>query len=301
MSLVSVILPVYNRDEVILNAINSVINQSYQNWELIIIDDCSTKDLKKIISQIKDPRIFFYRLNVNSGAAAARNYGIKKSKGVIICFLDSDDFFEPGFLETSAMQLRETPTKVGFMWTGVRYHLSSKTQEFSWSPEVKENSYFTFLNNLQIGTGAGVSVKRNVFEKCGYFDEDLPAAEDTEFFLRITQNFDFTYTTDVLINIVKNSEDRMSKNFRNLAIAYNRFLPIHFKEIDKYPILQEKYYYKMMWLNYSLKNRTKARYFYQQIPIVSRKSNFKISLVKNIYELLPLNIASTIHKKLTLF
>lgn len=91
--LVSVVMPAYNSENFIEHAINSVLNQSYKNWELYIIDDCSDDKTSKIAKKfsINDNRIRYFKLNKNSGAAIARNKGIDFSSGKYIAFLDSDD------------------------------------------------------------------------------------------------------------------------------------------------------------------------------------------------------------------
>lgn len=99
--LISIITPVYNAEKFISKTIESVINQTYTNWELILIDDCSTDDSYKIIKQYieKDQRIKYIKLYKNSGPCIARNTGIKLSMGRYISFLDSDDLWYPEKLE----------------------------------------------------------------------------------------------------------------------------------------------------------------------------------------------------------
>lgn len=298
-NLISVIIPVFNRAETIGTAINSVLQQSNPNFELIIIDDCSTDNITEVITGINDPRIKFFQLKENKGTAAARNLGIKNSTGRIISFLDSDDNYEKNFLKISYNTLIETPSHVGFMWTGVRYHIGSEIKELSWAPVQKGNTYLTFLHNLQIGTGAGISIKKEVFDNCGIFNEQLPAAEDTEFFLRISQRFDYIFSTDILININKHSSDRMSKNYENVAEAYNIFIDSHWEEIEKDEELQKKFYYKLMWLNYRLKNKRLARQYFHKLPKKDPKTFFKSGLIFLAYELLDVDTAGRIHGKVS--
>ena len=293
----SIIIPNYNRAKVISNAIDSVLRQTYTNFELIIVDDCSTDNSLKVISEYKDERINVFQMEINSGAAAARNFGINKSSGDFISFLDSDDYYEPEFLLETIKELESTSEDIGFMWTGVRYIENGGENEFSWSPYLLKTPYLTFLHSLHIGTNSGITVKKNVFEECGSFDIKLPAAEDTEFFLRITKKFNFKFTKKVLINIERDGEDRLSKNFIKIAKAYNLFLPHHFKVIDENPILKQKFYYKMMWLNYHLDDHKIADNFYNKIPKELR--TYKIKFIKWLYEYLPLRNASYIHQKLS--
>ncbi|WP_051205225.1 glycosyltransferase family 2 protein [Salinimicrobium xinjiangense] len=295
--LISVVVPVYNRESSIYNAVQSVMSQTFTSFELLLIDDCSTDNSWDVIQNFNDPRIKCFKLSKNSGPAVARNYGIKKSEGEYISLLDSDDFYEPEFLENSYNLLRNSSKEVGFMWTGVRYIDENSNKEFSWVPQRLETPYLTFLNSLHIGTNSGISFKREVFDTCGYFNEKLPAAEDTEFFLRTVQEFDYTYSKEILINIRKAGSDRLSKNYKKIGEAYNIFLKQHFSVIDNNMQLKQRYYYKMMWLNYHLSDITAARFYYNKIPKSMR--NAKIKIVRLAYEFLPLKTASYMHQKLS--
>ena len=111
---VSVITPMYNCEKFISETIESVLNQTYTNWEMIIIDDCSTDKSKQIVKQYieRDKRIRLIALNENSGAAVARNKGIEVSSGRFIAFLDGDDLWEPNKLEKQIQFMTEK--NIGF-------------------------------------------------------------------------------------------------------------------------------------------------------------------------------------------
>ena len=97
--LVSIIMPSYNTAPYISSSIQSVINQTYNNWELIIVDDCSTDNTEDVLSEIKDDRIRFFKNEKNSGAAVSRNKALREAKGQWVAFLDSDDLWMPDKLE----------------------------------------------------------------------------------------------------------------------------------------------------------------------------------------------------------
>ena len=99
-TLISIVTPLYNSDLYISSCINSVISQTYTNWELIIVDDCSTDNSVEIVKSFSDSRINIVMLDVNSGAGVARNEAIKIAKGKYIAFLDSDDIWHSKKLET---------------------------------------------------------------------------------------------------------------------------------------------------------------------------------------------------------
>src|SRR3990170_8467248 len=98
MPRVSVVIPVFNRTALLGKTIESVINQSFTDWELMIVDDGSTEDVKSYIEQYADPRIVFIRQE-NQGNAVARNTGFHRSTGEFVAFLDSDDLWHPSTLE----------------------------------------------------------------------------------------------------------------------------------------------------------------------------------------------------------
>ncbi|MDO5808499.1 MAG: glycosyltransferase family 2 protein, partial [Lachnospiraceae bacterium] len=97
--LVSIIMPSYNTAPYIEETIQSVLNQTYTNWELLIVDDCSTDNTDEILSKISDPRIRLFKNEENSGAAVSRNKALREAKGQWIAFLDSDDLWMPKKLE----------------------------------------------------------------------------------------------------------------------------------------------------------------------------------------------------------
>ena len=122
---VSVITPMYNCEKFISETIESVLNQTYTNWEMIIIDDCSTDKSKQIVKQYieRDKRIRLIALNENSGAAVARNKGIEVSSGRFIAFLDGDDLWESNKLEKQIQFMTEK--NIGFSFT--YYEVISET------------------------------------------------------------------------------------------------------------------------------------------------------------------------------
>lgn len=122
--LVSIIMPSYNSEKFIFNSINSVIRQSYENWELIIVDDCSTDKTVEIIGDFNDVRIRCLRNGQNSGAAVSRNYALREAKGKWIAFLDSDDLWHPEKLERQIRFMKENC--YAFSFTDYRIQLNGK-------------------------------------------------------------------------------------------------------------------------------------------------------------------------------
>lgn len=145
--LVSVIMPSYNTDKFIKKSIESVINQTYKNWELIIVDDCSTDCTDQIVSSIKDNRIVYLKNKVNSGAAVSRNRALREAKGRWIAFLDSDDLWTSDKLEkqiafmenngyqfsyTNYEEMDEAGKRTGVMVTGPRKITKTGMYNYCW-------------------------------------------------------------------------------------------------------------------------------------------------------------------------
>lgn len=130
MDLVSIIMPSYNTAEYIAESITSVQMQTYENWELIIVDDCSTDNTDEVVKKfLSDSRIKYLKNDVNSGAAVSRNYALREAKGRWIAFLDSDDLWHPEKLEKQINFMLTT----GYKFTYTDYIIKQNGQ---WLPYV---------------------------------------------------------------------------------------------------------------------------------------------------------------------
>ena len=226
----SVIIPLYNADKFIETAINSVLNQSFGHWEIIIVDDKSTDNSLPLIKKLygEDKRIKIFSQETNGGAAAARNKAIMKSSGDWCCFLDSDNEMDAGYMKEAYTHLSVAPTEVGIFWTGFKrvIHESNKIIESKnscWSPDLNlNNDKILFLINKRIGTGTALSVKKKYLIEAGLFDESLRAAEDTELIFRLIWKCNFIYSKLILFtyNVYKDKKGRLTTNYKNQFIAY---------------------------------------------------------------------------------
>lgn len=180
LPLVSIIVPVYNRQEYIQRAIHSVINQIYDNWELIIVDDGSNDDSASLLEfyRTDSPKIkVIYQSHKN--LPAARNNGIKNSNGNYITFLDSDDEYEKNHIELRIDYLNKNP-EIDFLHGGV--HIIGN--EFV--PDKNDISKLIHLSDCAIG--ATFFGKQKVFTELGGF-KDIPYSEDSEFLERVIKNY----------------------------------------------------------------------------------------------------------------
>lgn len=295
--LVSVVMPAYNRERVISRAIRSVLSQGYRDFELLVVDDGSTDHTCDVVVGIDDPRIKLIRASENRGAAAARNKGIKQAAGSLISFLDSDDEYLPRFLEESVKKLSTAPAQVGMVWTGVTYLDEESSKERTaapWKPRQTEGPYTSFLRELHVGAGSGVMIRREVFDVVGYFDEDLRAAEDTEFFIRVSRNYSFDQVPESLLRIYKSDNNRLSLDFTRMAVAYEKIVAVNIDEITQRPELRKKYFYKLMWLHYHTGSKQAARKYFNLLNN-KKEAGLKTWILFLIFEALGSKLGSRIH------
>ncbi len=178
---ISIIMPAYNAEEFITEAINSVLNQTYDNFELIIVDDGSSDGTAKIMKNLTDKRIkYFYQ--TNKGVSAARNFAIKHAKGEWLAFLDADDVWLPNTLATYATNFNDTD----FMYGASTYlggpNDGSVMIDFSTISGKSDERLKRLIKGNFIGIG-GVCMRKSLTDD--YFDEKLKFAEDYKLWLQI--------------------------------------------------------------------------------------------------------------------
>lgn len=181
---ISVIIPTYNRASMVVEAVESVLAQDMDDFELIVIDDGSTDDTeKKLSSYDYDNRLRYYRQE-NAGVSAARNRGLRYSTAPCIAFLDSDDLWFPAKLRLQYNFIREhsdadiCQTEEIWLRNGYRVNPRKHHQKVS-------GNIFRQSLALCLVSASAVMTRRDLFQKVGYFDEELPVAEDYDLWLRI--------------------------------------------------------------------------------------------------------------------
>ena len=188
--LVSIITPVYNAEDFVEETIRSVQSQTYKNWEMLLVDDCSTDSSANIISLFaeNDERIKYIRLEQNSGAAVTRNTGIEKARGNFIAFLDSDDVWKKDKLERQVEFLRDK--KVGFCFTSYRYFLENGEILLKVARAPEKIDYNGLLKNTIIGCST-VLIDRNII---GDFRmTNVRRGQDTATWLQLLKKVDYAY------------------------------------------------------------------------------------------------------------
>ena len=234
MENVSVIIPLYNRSDYILKTVNSVINQTYTDFRLYVIDDGSTDNSKEIVSNIKDPRIEIHQHpgGVNKGQSAAINLGLSLANGKYIAILDSDDLWLENKLEIQVAYL-ESNLDIGLVYcNGIAidenneflYEIYEEGHEESSNPErVLTNCYFLLPNNSL--------VRSSIYKKIGGFNENYRAAQDHDMAIRIAEVTKIAFINTLVFayrrhqNSIshKNAKLRWKNGFKILEAARKRY------------------------------------------------------------------------------
>jgi glycosyltransferase involved in cell wall biosynthesis len=195
VGLISAIIPTYNRSEMLGDAIDSVLGQTYDNIEVIIVDDGSTDNTSEVVNnylqQSKMPIRFFRKQN--GGCASARNYGIVHAAGEFIAFLDSDDRWLPDALETLLAKLQHS--NGAFIYSPSIEVFSEKHQKLIYPcakdcPDKFAVEHFKWTNTRP----GAVLYRRSIFETVRGFDENLKYNEDSDFLQRVAINFKAAYS-----------------------------------------------------------------------------------------------------------
>jgi glycosyltransferase involved in cell wall biosynthesis len=203
---VSVIIPVYNRPVQILRSVQSVIEQKYDNFECIVVDDGSTDETPSVLQSLgKKIRVI---TTENRGVSAARNIGVEKSVGDFIAFLDSDDEWKPLKLKNQMAHLLENSwqiTQTDEIWIRNGNFLNKKKKHTKPEGDI-------FLQSLELCcvTPSAVLIKKDLFEKYGGFDESLPACEDFDLWIRMSLNERFGLLNAKLVVKYGGHSDQLS-------------------------------------------------------------------------------------------
>jgi glycosyltransferase involved in cell wall biosynthesis len=214
--MVSVIIPTYNRAELIGRAVKSVLNQSFRDFELIVVDDGSSDQTRETVESFHDPRLRLIEQE-HQGVSKARNRGIKESVGKWISFLDSDDAWQPNKLQRQIESLEEdfryrvVYTNEIWIRNGVRVNQKKKHRKYSgW--------IYPYCLPLCIVSPSSVFLHREIIEIENGFDEDYPVCEDYELWLRISCHYPIRFLNEFLIFKYGGHDDQLSRSRWGLDI-----------------------------------------------------------------------------------
>jgi len=219
---VSIIIPTFNRCQLLQEAIKSVLNQTYHNFELIVVDDYSQDGTLDVVKNFNDARVVYLRQKENGGISVACNAGIKKAKGEFIFILNDDDLLAPFALEELVKKINGSDlSKVG----GV----------YGWSWWVDNNGRtsriidsrvrgYIFRKILRKHIFTNVLVKKLVFSEVGFYKENLRKNEDLDFYLRLAKNYQLDFIPEILTIIRGHKKEHLSSFSKNNILSANNVL-----------------------------------------------------------------------------
>ena len=230
MPFFTVIIPLYNKEKYIENAIKSILNQTFTDFELLIINDCSTDKSIEIASKFASEKVQIIHHEKNSGLAATRNTGIKKATSNYVTFLDADDLWKPRFLEKIFHLIQNFPDARIF---GTNY-------EEIWGKTIKNphngseflpedfTGYINFFKmNLKQGiyNHGSVCLHKEVYESVGFYNENIQLSQDLDFNIRANYHYKLAYDNSVQMSYFMQTENQLTR-----SSIVNKTIP----DYDKY-------------------------------------------------------------------
>lgn len=291
---VSVIIPTYNRSHFIKDAVESVFNQTYSNFELIVIDDGSTDNTKEVLAEYGDKLQYVYQNN--QGRSAARNLGISFAKGEYIAFLDSDDVWFADKLERQVPVLESAPENVVLVH-GYKCIVDKNLQPIlGWELKLRnlyalaergEETYENYLHSNCIFTST-ILVRKSIIRQIGGYDTSLTSIEDLDFYLRLLLlNYNFVFISEpplIKYRCHEHNTNTQSSNHSYLQV-YEKHLNECLKLNTISRIVQAKnlLYQALAKTHYRLGNYRQSRSYWQKAFIKSWKAALSVSFLRQYF------------------
>ncbi|OLZ39514.1 hypothetical protein A6E15_00285 [Natrinema saccharevitans] len=229
--LVSIVIPTYERPDLLGDAVESVSKQTYDPIELVIVDDGSTTHPETALDGASHSRIGSVRVcchDTNLGANVARKTGISASSGEYVAFLDDDDYWQPRKIERQVRALERTAADVGVAFTGQHWIDDTGTVTDVVRPETEGDFMTNLARGARFGPFSTVMVRSEVFERAGYPDDRFPCWQDREWYFRIAEHYDFVSIPEPLTVRRFIGSERISNRYEA-------------KRDTAYPLLVEKH------------------------------------------------------------
>jgi len=229
---VSVVLPTYNRAPLLGRALRSVLGQSYEDFELLVIDDGSTDGTDGVVAAFGDPRVRYVQLARNTGAGAARNVGIRMSRGKFLAFQDSDDEWLPSKLAKQVSAFGRGPSELGVVYSDMQRVWGDGSATYLAAPDVHPGQLVGtsawFYQVCDLGVQSTL-IRREWLDAAGHFNEELPALEDLEMFIRLSRLCAFQRLRGPLVRY--HDTQGLSKDRYAKWVSRKVILRLYYKEL----------------------------------------------------------------------
>lgn len=261
MELVSVIIPTHFRPERLKNALESVIVQTWENLEIIVVSDGYDEATTTMMESFrnKDRRIKFISYDKSEGGNHARNVGIAASNGQYIAFLDDDDVWYPTKIQFQMSVIQGDPN-IGLVGCAIRVVYSEKNIKYKTVFRLRGDLSKTILYENYIGSTSCVLLRKETLDKCGVFDEKLPAKQDHDLWIRICQYYKVDFVDSVQLDYYVHSCDGKGKQ---ISKSMNSFMEAHDILAKKYNYLYDKLNEQEKILLFTIRYRSIAQRAYE--------------------------------------
>ncbi len=232
MPFFTVIIPLYNKENYVENTLKSILNQSFTDYEVLIIDDCSTDKSMAIIQPYLSDAIKVISHSKNSGLSASRNTGIRNSKSKFVTFLDADDTWKPNFLAAINEMIQQFPEEAIFATNYQEIHQNGKiifpknnTSDLKPNKIIFLNDFFKRNKKQGLFIHSGICFDKKVYDSVGFYDETIDFAEDLDFNIRALSNYNLVYKNSRLVNYTIFSENQLTNSsiLGKIIPDYNKY------------------------------------------------------------------------------
>lgn len=241
MPKVSVVIPTYNRPELLPKAVRSVLAQTFEDFEIIIVDDGLKERAGKVVATFSDPRIRYIQHEVNKGCAGAKNTGARNAKGEYVAFLDDDDVWLPLKLEKQVAALNGAPPDVAFCFTGA-YEVFDNRKIFAEALEGLADYHNVVLRDFSAIHGSMLMYRTKAFLELGGINESYPTHTDVEFLIRFTRKYRGIGINEPLVERkLESDHTQMGSNIENRIKGRHMILEEFKDEFEKHPTFRAKH------------------------------------------------------------
>ncbi len=238
---VSVVIVTFNRPDYVPLAIQSVLDQTFQDFEIIVVDNGIEKPAESIVKKFNDARIKYLPQVENTGCSGGKNVGIKSAQGEYVAFLDDDDVWLPEKLELQIEVLEKASSDTGFCFTAIT-EVRDKGEINSQVPG-GEDDYFEFaLRKFNGFLSSTLVIKRDVFEEVGLLSEDFPSHTDIDLIIRITKKYRGVAINKPLIRMcLKSNHEQMGSSYKRRIVGRHLLLDKYREDFEKRPLILSKH------------------------------------------------------------
>ncbi|GEN51437.1 glycosyltransferase family 2 protein [Alkalibacterium pelagium] len=278
--MISVVIPTHNRSELLTRAVESALNQTHKDIEIIVVSDGSTDNTEEVMKayQQRENNIKFISVFPGKGANNARNEGIRASEGEYIAFLDDDDEWAPHKLE-SQLSVFNSDSSIGMVYTGINViYVKEDLTYYSLSGKGGDLSKDILLKNV-IGATPSVMIKKEILDQSGFFDVDMPAKQDYDLWIRVCQLTNVGYVDEPLVNYYNYSGEKQislstEKHERAIEMIDKKYSSL-FKTLTPEEVKQQRSNYFISIANIALRNNNKSLGFKYGMKALHKKISLK--------------------------